>query len=193
MPPKFKFTRDEVIAAALELTREGGLKTLTARSLAARLGSSPKPIFGLFQSMEEVQGEVFRAAEMLYRSYLQADMAAGQYPPYKASGLAYIRFAREEKELFRLLFMRDRTGETIEENRAEVRPLLELIMQNLGIGEADAYLLHMELWLYVHGIAAMIATNYLDWDQEFCSKALTDAYQGLKYRYTGQGESHARH
>ena len=41
----------------------------------------------------------------------------------------------------------------------------------------------MELWLYVHGIATMIATNYLEWDIEFIDKALTDAYQGLKNRY----------
>ena len=37
--------------------------------------------------------------------------AATNYPPYKAMGMGYIRFAAEERELFRLLFMRDRSGE----------------------------------------------------------------------------------
>ncbi len=186
MPPKFKFTKDEILAAALDITRENGLESLTARSLAARLGSSTKPIFGLFQSMEEVQAGVLEAANALYQSYLLTDMRSGEYPPYKASGMAYIRFAREEKNLFRLLFMRDRTGETIEENREEIRPILEIIMANLGLSEEDAYLFHLELWLYVHGIATMIATNYLDWDICFISKALTDAYMGLKFRCTGK-------
>lgn len=185
MPPKFKFTREQIITAALNVTRKNGITGLTARGLAAELGSSAKPIFGLFQNMEEVQSEVIAAANILYQSYIQNGMADSKYPPYKASGIAYIQFAKEEKELFKLLFMRDRTDEKIEENREEIRPLLNIIMKNLGISEDEAYLFHLELWLYVHGIATMIATNYLEWDIEFIGKALTDAYEGLKHRYTG--------
>ena len=87
--------------------------------------------------------------------------------------------------------MRDRTGEKIEENREEIRPILNIIMKNLGICEDEAFLFHMESWLYVHGIATMIATNYLEWDIEFINKALTDAYLGLKHRYTGENKMHA--
>ena len=183
MPPKFKFTREQIVAAALEVTRKNGITGLTARGLAAELGSSAKPIFGLFQNMEEVQREVVSAANTLYQSYIKKVMADNKFPPYKASGIAYIQFAKEEKELFKLLFMRDRTDEKIEENREEIRPILDLIMKNLGIDENEAYFFHLELWLYVHGIATMIATNYLEWDIEFIDKALTDAYQGLKNRY----------
>ena len=184
MPPKFKFTRDEMINAALKITRRNGLSGLTARALAAELDCSVKPVFGLFKNMEEVQQEVISSANKLYQSYLQEDMAKGKYPPYKASGMAYIRFAKEERELFKLLFMRDRRQEKIEENREEIRPLLELIKQNLGLDEEDAYLFHLEQWVYVHGIATMIATAYLDWDDEFVSRVLTDAYMGLKHRYS---------
>ena len=183
MPPKFKFTREQIVAAALEVTRKNGITGLTARGLAAELGSSAKPIFGLFQNMEEVQREVVSAANTLYQSYIKKGMADNKFPPYKASGIAYIQFAKEEKELFKLLFMRDRTDEKIEENREEIRAILDLIMKNLGIDENEAYFFHLELWLYVHGIATMIATNYLEWDIEFIDKALTDAYQGLKNRY----------
>jgi hypothetical protein len=183
MPPKFKFTREQIVAAALEVTRKNGITGLTARGLAAELGSSAKPIFGLFQNMEEVQREVVSAANTLYQSYIKKGMADNKFPPYKASGIAYIQFAKEEKELFKLLFMRDRTDEKIQENREEIRPILDLIMKNLGIDENEAYFFHLELWLYVHGIATMIATNYLEWDIEFIDKALTDAYQGLKNRY----------
>lgn len=184
MPPKFKFTRNEIINAAMNLTRKNGLSGLTARALAKELGCSVKPVFGLFKNMEEVQQEVYSSAYNLYQSYLQEDMSKGKYPPYKASGMAYIRFAKNEKELFKILFMRDRSREKIEENKEEIRPLLELIKQNLGISEEDAYMFHLENWVYVHGIATMIATSYLDWDDEFISKVITDAYMGLKYRYS---------
>lgn len=190
MPPKFKFTRDEITNAALNVTRKNGISGLTARALAAELGCSVKPIFGLFKNMEEVGQEVFIASDLLYQNYLREDMAKGKYSPYKASGMAYIRFAKEERELFKLLFMRDRSREKIEENKEEIRPLMQLIQQNLGISEDEAYLFHLEMWLYVHGIATMIASSYLDWDDEFISRVLTDAYMGLKYRYT-EGKDNA--
>ncbi len=182
MPPKAKFTREEIVAAALEIVQTQGMDALTSRGLGAKLGSSARPIFTVFQSMDEVLQEVMAAAQGLYQRCLQQE---SPYPPYKASGMAYIQFAREEKELFRLLFMRDRSGEAISENREEIRPQLELIMQNLGLSEDEAFLFHIELWIFVHGIATMLVTAYLDWDMEFVSQALTDVYQGLKHRYTG--------
>ncbi len=184
MPPKCKFTRDDVLAAALQLVQEDGVSALTARGLAGRLGSSPKPIFGLFQSMEEVLAEVMCAAEHLYQQYLNTDMAAGEYPPYKASGMAYIRFAKEQPSLFKLLFMRDRRGEPPRDDRGSIAPILQLIERDLGVDENTALLIHTELWVVVHGIATMIATNYLDWDLAFVSRTLTDVYEGLKYRHT---------
>ena len=182
MPPKCRFTREEIIQAALDLTAEKGVGALTARGLAQRLGSSAKPIFGLFANMEEVQQEVVKAANLRYQEYLRQDMSAGRYPPYKASGMAYIRFAREQKELFKLLFMRERTHE---EKAAgdELEALLGLIQKNMGLSRDDAYRFHLEMWIYVHGIATMIATAYLEWDMDFISAALTDAYQGLRLRF----------
>lgn len=185
MPRKFMFTRDEIITAALKLVKTGGISALTARALGTALGSSSRPIFGLFKNMEEVQQEVLKATNDLYQSYLKEDMQKGIYPPYKASGMAYIRFAKEEKELFKLLFMRDRSHEDREENREEIKPLLELIQQGLGLNEEEAYLFHIEMWVYVHGIATMIATSYLEWDEIFISKVITDGFEGMKTRYAG--------
>lgn len=184
MPPKFKFTKEEIIVAALNIIRKNGASALTARALAEELGCSVKPIFGSFKNMEQVQRETFYAAQSLYQSYLKKDMSSGKYPQYKASGMAYIRFAREEKELFKLLFMRDRSGENIEENREELKPFTDLIMQATGLCEEKAYLFHLEMWIFVHGIATMIATSYLEWSDSLVSEALTDMYTGLKYRYS---------
>ncbi len=186
MPPKAKFTKEEIVQAAMDIVRERGWKGLTARTLAGALKTSACPIFTLFNGMEEVQAEVLAAANTRYQAYLAEDMQSGDYPPYKASGMAYIRFAKEEKNLFRLLFMRNRDGEKIEENREEIRPLLRLIQKNLNIHEDEAYLFHLEMWIFVHGIATMVATSYLDWDLAFISNALSDMYQGLSYRFRGK-------
>ncbi len=186
MPPKAKFTREKVIEAAISIVRAEGYKALTARTLAKALGSSACPIFTLFKGMEEVQNEVLKGANSRYNEYLAQDISGGKYPPYKASGMAYIRFAKEEKELFKLLFMRDRSGEVVQEDREGIAPLLEMLQRNLGLTADEAYLFHLEMWIYVHGIATMMATSYLEWEMDFVSKTLTDSYRGLVSVYKGR-------
>lgn len=184
MPPKVRFTREEIIRAALDITRESGSEALTARSLAARLGCSVKPIFGLFRSMEEVQQEVLSAGYRLYGQTIAQAMEAGKYPPYKASGMAYIAFAQQEKPLFRLLFMRDRSPEDASPRLGDdVEPLLDLIQRAAGISRESARMFHLEMWIYVHGIASMAATSFLDWDTELISASLTDVYMGVLARF----------
>ena len=184
MPPSFKFTKEEILKSALDLVRKSGINCLTARNLAQQLGTSTKPIFGLFSGMEEVKEQVFVKVLELYQNYLSEDMAKNEFPAYKASGMAYIRFAREETELFKLLFMRDRSGEKITESREEIAPLIKLIQEELNISEEKAFIFHLEMWVYVHGIATMIATSYLEWDLDFISNSLTDIYNGLSWRYS---------
>lgn len=193
MPPKFKFTKEQITQAALEVTREQGRSGLTARALAEKLGSSVKPIFGLFKNMEEVQQEVWNAANKRYQEYLREDMASGKWPPYKASGMSYIRFAREETELFKLLFMCDRSGKAAEIQDGQLQPIIALVQKNLGLPKEDAYLFHMETWIFVHGMATMIATSYLDWDMDFVDRALTDVYLGLRQRHQKEVENNGIH
>lgn len=183
MPRSFKFERQDIVSAALAITRESGFQAVTARAVCDRLGSSTKPIFGLFRNMDEVGAAVIKAAYEIYDGYIKEGMNSGKYPPYKASGMAYIRFAREEKELFRLLFMRDRSNEPRVDDRDNIRPIIEIIKTGLNVDTDTAYRFHLEMWIYVHGIAAMIATSYLDWDEQFASDVLTDAYEGIKCRF----------
>ena len=183
MPPKAKFSREEVIAAAVALVREKGMEALTARALGERLGSSARPVFTVFDSMEQVQQEVLQFGASRYEALIQEEMARGEYPPYKASGMAYITFAREEKELFKLLFMRDRSQEKHRKDEADIAPIVEMIRKNTGLDEEAARLFHLEIWAGVHGIAAMAATNYLELNRELVSRMLTDHYQGLLSRF----------
>ena len=94
MPPKAKFTREEIIQAGLDIIREHGIESLTARSLATKLGSSARPIFTVFQSMEEVQEEVKKSAKSLYAKYVKKGLE--QELAFKGVGTQYILFANQE-------------------------------------------------------------------------------------------------
>lgn len=181
MPPKVLFTKEEITDAAVRVVRKKGSSALTARSLAAELGCSVKPIFGAFKNMDEVRSEVIKASEKIYRDRLAQAEKDGKNPPYKSAGLAYIKFAKEEKELFKLLFMRSRSEEDDIEPE-ETAGLLSLIRKSTGLDEKEAFLFHLETWVFVHGFATMIATEYLEWDDDFLSRALSDCYFGLKTR-----------
>lgn len=178
MPPKAKFTKQELINASLSLIREQGMQALTARALGERLGTSTRPIFSLYHSMQELHWDVIGAAYALYHQFIADDTATGRYPPYKAAGMAYIRFALEERALFELLFMRPRNEDEI--NNDFIDPLIiDRILQSNDLTREQAEYLYLQMWIFVHGIATMLVTAYyrLDWEQ--ISQILTDNYQAL--------------
>ncbi len=183
MPPKVKITKEKIINAAVEIVRRDGASAVNARMIAKELNCSTQPVFSNFATMEELRVSIVSAANALYREYTEREIASRKYPIYKATGMAYIRFAREEKELFKLLFMRDRSSENIAEDTEDSNRLYTLVESNTGVSDDAAKLFHLEMWAYVHGIAAMTATDYLELDTELISEMLTDAFQGLKKRY----------
>lgn len=183
MAPRIRVNKEEIVSQAVELVRSGGEAALNARDIAAGLGCSTQPIFSNFANMDELRSEVIATAERMYRRFIAEEMATGEFPPYKASGMAYVRFAKEERELFRLLFMRRRSREEMENDTSELTAdTIRMIREATALDAKSASLLHLEIWSFVHGIATMIATEYFEPDRELVSRMLTDAYQGFKTR-----------
>ena len=184
MPPKVKVTKEDIIAASIEMVREKGADVLNARAIAAHMGCSTQPIFSNYVSMDELKQDVMINAYNLYMNFLQKETESKQYPPYKAAGMGYIRFAKEEKELFKLLFMRDRSNETIADEFDEsTRMAIAMMQKSLGLSYEKANQFHLEMWIYVHGIASLLATSYLPLEWDAISDLVSDAYQGIRARY----------
>ena len=180
MAPKIKTTREDIIRVALELVRKSGADSINARSIAAALDCSTQPVFSNFSSMKELFSATIDAAYAVYFNFIEREIKENKYPEYKAMGRAYIRFANEEKELFKLLFMRDRSSEDTTNTPSDFEKSIELIMNANGISREDAMLMHLEIWSCVHGIASMTATSFLTLSDELISNMLSDIYQGLR-------------
>jgi len=186
MAPKIKVTREEIIKTALDLVRQSGPKAINARSIASALNCSTQPIFSNFSTMEELQKATVDAAYEIYLDFLRKEAESEKYPKYKSFGMAYVRFAKEERELFKLLFMRDRKGQE-SDSTVDFDASIELIMKTNGISREKATLIHLEVWTCVHGIGTMLATSFLSLDWDLISNMLTDVYQGLRARHiTGE-------
>ena len=179
MPPKVKITREEIIAAALEIVRCQGFDALNARSIASALGCSTQPIFSNFDSMEELELAVVEAAVQLSKLYVEKEQASSEFPPYKASGRGYIRFAKEEPLLFQMLYMRNRSEYIVSGEDAMMNSMYSLVHQNTGLNMDRAQLFHIEMWAFTHGIASMLATGFQQLSDELISQMMSDAYHGL--------------
>jgi hypothetical protein len=99
--------------------------------------------------------------------------------------MAYIRFAKEEKELFKLLFMCDKNGKKLVPT-LDFDASVEMIMNANGITKEKATLLHLEMWACVHGIGVMLVTSFTDLEWELISTMLTDVYQGLRKKHISE-------
>ena len=184
MPPKAKFTKDEIIKAALSIVREEGIEALTARALGNKLGSSARPIFTVFQSMDEVQQEVVAAARQVYTEYISAGLSQMKMPAFKGVGVQYIRFAMTEPKLFQLLFMFEQPQKPavvnvlpiIDDNYSQI---LASVQDGYSLSQSDAERLYRHLWIYSHGIAVLCATNMCTFTAEEMGKLLTECFKGI--------------
>ena len=181
MPPKVKVSREEIIKTCLEIVRTSGTDGINARNIAGVLGCSTQPIFSNFKSMEELEEKTILVAYNIYLDFIKNEVESEKYPKYKAFGMAYIRFARQEKELFKLLFMRDRRGEDLSLS-PDFEESVRIIMQSNGISYEKAMLMHLEMWSCVHGIGTMLATSFLPLEEETISQMISDIYQGIRSR-----------
>ena len=183
MPPKVKITKEDIINTALELVRANGEQSVNARNIASALNCSTQPVFSNFATMDDLRLALLEKINSLCREFMKNEEEKGEFPSYKANGMAYIRFAKEEKELFKLLYMRDRRGEDVPESTHVDEEMERVVRNNTGLDEETATLFHLEMWAFVHGIASMFATGFLDLDMDLVSRMLTDAYQGLRKQY----------
>ncbi|MCI8343247.1 MAG: WHG domain-containing protein [Clostridia bacterium] len=178
MPPKAKFTKEQVVHAAMALIREGS--PVTARELGAKLGSSARPIFTLFESMEEVVQETRRAVRDLYNGYI--DEGLKEPIAFKGVGRAYIRFAVEQPQFFRMLFTeRHAVGfqsvlSELDEKYAEI---LSSVTNRYGVDQKTANALYRHLWVYTHGIASLCASGTCAFTEAQTDGMLTDIFVAL--------------
>lgn len=182
MPPKAKFTKNEIIEKALEIVRKEGMGALTARELGERLGSSSRPIFTVFANMQEVTWEVLKEAKKIYKGYV--DRGLGERMAFKGVGMEYIRFARQEPKLFQILFMSESETEpgivnvlpVIDENYDKI---LSSVKEPYHLNEEKALKLYRHLWVYTHGIASLCATKVCFFSEDEINAMMTEVFLSI--------------
>jgi len=174
------FTKEMVIDAAFELLRTSGWGAVTAREIAARLGSSTMPIYSHMKSLEELTQQLASKSTELLTEYQRRS-----YTPRQMFNIAvgYVAFARDEPRLFRFLFL-DRESPASASSGAEMyRHFHQQFDTGSPEGEALALLsreaqegLMRNSYIYTHGLAVLVHSSPPEaWSDETILTCLQDA------------------
>ena len=181
MPTKVRITKNMILDTAFDIARSGGLEDVSNREIASRLGCSIRPKYYQFKNTDELKGELYAKIEKYFYTYLMDNMR-DDIPPYKQVGINYIRFAREESHLFRILFM----SETnllpmgfVTKDEDDFRELAKFIKFSTKLSDDDIKTFHVRMWLFAHGIASLVASNTVVFSDTQIEKLLSYEFQAL--------------
>lgn len=176
MPPTVRFTRDAVLHAACQLMRREGMEALNARAIAKELGGSTQPIFRLFTNMEDLHRELILYVARQFQAHAEEDMAQSD-SPYIQLCTTYLLYGRDEPELFKLLFMRDRVSEGQYSDQTNFYLVFNIIKKETPLDDETALRFFERTWLFIHGLAVCIATKYIPCqDERYLISMVKEAY-----------------
>ena len=163
MPAVRKVSRDEIIDAAVEVLREGGFSSVNARSVAKKLGCSTQPIYFSFSGMDELKKALTERAISMHTLRVRESLKKheGNDSRYSSYGMGFVKFAAEEKQLFRWLYLE---GEQVGEYRSDVflAEAVETIIDEFGYSSEVAEKFHRDMVYYSYGLAILANTDHLN-------------------------------
>lgn len=173
-------TRESILDAAVSLIREKGADKLSLREIARRIDYSPAGLYEYFDSKEAIIEAVCLEANRRLGVYLSAvDTGLPPEEYMVALGLAYVQFARQNPEMFTMLFTNFNGPtemvdlEQLDEDDAALSIAYQAMKRGIetgifalpdGYGAMD---LTYALWALVHGMAVMQVTYLRDLPMDF--------------------------
>lgn len=120
MPPQKRIFKQDILDAAVRLVREKGPQSISVRNLAKEMNCSTQPIYSVFDNMETLTDELIA---FVRENYLCIDASN-----YKQFALSFLCFAKNEKNLFRLIYLRHREeNETLFEDPNQAKTVRKLL------------------------------------------------------------------
>ena len=180
MPPKFKFTKEEILDAAFTIVRLKGWNGLTTRALADQLGSSARPIYSFFKTMKDMEEEIVKRAVDLLYEFMVKNRTGDNWHDH---GIGYVMFAREEKHLFRcmndenhIIYFKkygDVIFNTLTSSLSDYLPFK-------GLTEEEILKVQVTRWLFAHGLAFQVNNPPSDiWDTQIIISTIQDGSNAI--------------
>ena len=175
MPRHPRFSKEDIVSAGLRIVRVGGLEAVSARALGKELGTSSSPMFTMFKDMNEVTDAICTAAEKLFAARMEG--VTDYFPAFKEFGLRLVAFAKEDPNIFQLLFLGKDSRPEIAESIA--RECLGSVGQGYDLTGEQSELLFRQMWPVACGIAALCVKHPEDFPEETVSRTLSYHFSGI--------------
>ena len=175
MPPKVKFQKDEIVNAAFAIARKQGINAVTAREVAAELNVSTRPIFTWFTTIDELKAEVYGLAKKRYRKYVERGLS--EPIPFLGVMHQYIHFAKDEPEIYKLLFLTKpgaASGGAMEALKIAQDLARESLMRIYNMDERTADCYFRDLWLIAFSFATLVVTDDCPYTDDEMSAIATE-------------------
>ncbi len=162
MPPKPKFTKEDIVEAAFNIVREQGWEALTQRSIAQKLNASIGPIYSSLKSMAHLEEAVIeKAYELLLHYSINTRKENGLSFP----SLGYVLFAKNEKKLFKCFFDEKHTKTHKKYSQRLWQTLREAVKNNpdyMELSDRQKEGLHQNIVIFCYGLAILINISFYD-------------------------------
>ncbi len=181
MSKNVTITKEMILASAFDIVREKGLEGISNRELAKKLNCSIRPIYYQFQNVEELYNELYVEIEKYFYKFLMDNMN-DDMPKYKQVGINYIKFAKEEKEFFKILFMSEidlGLNDFIAKDMEDFKELSKLIKISTNLNDEDIESFHIKMWIFSHGLATLVASSTINISDKQLKQLLSLEFQAL--------------
>lgn len=181
MPPKSKTSKSDVLKASFHIAQEKGINEVNARSIARRLNCSTQPIFRVYTNMEELKAELIEKIYEYYRQFTDTFMD-DRDELFRVS-LAYVEFARKEKNLFEAIYVSDVGGRR---SLSQVigssynQNIIHKMIEQYQISEDKANQVFRDVRFYIHGIATYVLVDSINLSKEEVIQLLKIAIHRFK-------------
>lgn len=179
MSARKKIGKEDIIDACLNIIRKDGMDALNARKIAKALGCSTQPLFYYYENMDEIKNEVLQEISKLFNQALLKSNY--DQPVYKDIGVNYIRFASNEPEFFKIMFQGKMNKEMFDfiDLTGSSSQIFETISKQTGLSLENAKQFHLKMWLYVNGIASLVAHQTIEFSDDEIDYLLKEQYMSL--------------
>lgn len=174
-----KITKEMILDTAFSIARREGLNSISNRRIAKELNSSIRPIYYQFKNTEELKTELGKKIDTYFYDYL-LNNKLGNMPLYKQIGINYIRFSRDEKKLFKILFMSDNkllpSDFILDTDYMRIKDIIKI---STNLSDKDIKSFHLKMWMFTHGIATLAANDTVLFTDKQISDLLSYEFQAL--------------
>ena len=179
MPARRKIQKKDIIQESVSIVAKEGINALNARKIAKKLGCSTQPLFYIYENMDDLKKDVMNEIVKIFDIEVLKS-GTGQLE-YKDIGINYIRFAKEEPELFKIMFNRKINEGAFDfiDLTGSAKTILETISKQTGMSNEDAKQFHLRMWLYVNGIASLAANQTVEFNDGEIAELLKDQYVSM--------------